>query len=388
MEEPKLVFGLNPFLVDTNPPPIPLAGAWAALYKPTPDKPLINLAQGVPGAPPPASFQERLGESAADSATTTYGDLRGDAVLREGLARDVNAVYGAKGARAVREEEVTLTAGCNLAFYATMITLAKSGDEVIVPTPWYFNNEMTLHQLGIQTVPLVCSSPSFLPSPTLAATLITPSKERKIALVVDETYREFLPPGSGKPHELFAIEEPEEDWRTYLIQLFSFSKSYAIPGHRLGSIIASLPFQRQIHKTMDCLQICPARPAQVAVAWAIEGTREWREGVTLELVARAKVFVSGLEGIEGWAVETVGAYFAYVRHPFPGVPSEVVAARLAQYVGVVVLPGTFFGPKFENVDDDRFIRFSIANVSLETLKLVPARLVALNEMWGSLPKLA
>ena len=234
---------------------------------------------------------------------------------------------------------------------------------------------MTLHQLGITTVPLVCSSPSFLPSTALAATLITLSesaRERwlnsqltrdsetraillvtpnnptgaiyppelirdfarlarahRIALVVDETYREFLPPGTGKPHALFAAEEPEEDWRTYFIQLFSFSKlvpnlltgrssqlytrrSYAIPGHRLGSIICSLPIQIQIHKTMDCLQICPARPAQVAVAWAIEGTRDWREGVTRELVARANVFVSGVGGIDGWAVETVGAYFAYV----------------------------------------------------------------------------
>ena len=50
---------------------------------------------------------------------------------------------------------------------------------------------------------------------------------------------------------------------------------------------------------MDCLQICPARPAQVAVAWAIEGTRAWRKSVTLALLDRAKVFVGGVEGIEG-----------------------------------------------------------------------------------------
>lgn len=93
---------------------IPRAGAWAALYQPTPDAPLINLAQGVPGAPPPADFQKRLAESAANPASTSYGDLRGDAVLRAALAKDVNEVYGATGVRAVREEEITLTAGCNL----------------------------------------------------------------------------------------------------------------------------------------------------------------------------------------------------------------------------------------------------------------------------------
>ncbi|KAM0749954.1 PLP-dependent transferase [Meredithblackwellia eburnea MCA 4105] len=410
--EPELIFKLNENLVDTNPPPIPKAGAWALLYKATPSSPLLNLAQGVPGAPPPEEFQKRLGEAAALSATTTYGDLRGDKALREGLARDVNSSYGITEGRAVKEEEITLTAGCNLAFYATMVTIAKAGDEVIVPTPWYFNNEMTLHQLGITTVPLVCSAPTFLPSPTLCQSLITPrtrgiilvspnnptgaiyppsllkefselAKKNKLPLILDETYREFIPPSKGRPHDLFA----DDDWRSYLIQLFSFSKSYAIPGHRLGSIIASLPFQRQIHKTMDCLQICPARPAQLAVTWAIEGTREWRQGVTKELVGRAEVFVKGIEGVEGWEVATVGAYFAYVRHPFEGFTSEQVGQRLAQFAGIIVLPGTFFGPKFDNVEDDRYLRFSIANVSSEVLHLVPVRLTALNKMWDSLPPL-
>ncbi|KAK4700322.1 hypothetical protein P7C70_g5932, partial [Phenoliferia sp. Uapishka_3] len=415
---PKLAFQLNPNLIDTNPPPIPLAASWASLYTPTPSHPLINLAQGVPGAPPPPDFQKRLGEAAADASTTTYGDLRGDEALREGLARDVNAVYETD----VQAEEITITAGCNLAFYATMVSLAKAGDEIIVPTPWYFNNEvrpsqisppvspltphplqMTLHQLGIHPIPLPCPPPAFLPSPTLCASLITSrtraiilvspnnptgaiyppelitefgilAREKGVALVVDETYREFLPAVGQKPHGLFSAKGEEEDWRGYLIQLFSFSKSYAIPGHRLGSIIASLPIQLQIHKTMDCLQICPARPAQVAVAWAIDGTRPWREGVTKELVERARVFRDGMEEAEGWEVMTGGGYFAYVKHPFIGVSSEKVAASLAEKVGVVVLPGTFFGPKFELIDDDRYLRFSIANVGQETLKMVPERL--------------
>jgi hypothetical protein len=34
------------------------------------------------------------------------------------------------------------------AFYAAIVSLAKAGDEVILPTPYYFNHEMTLTQLG------------------------------------------------------------------------------------------------------------------------------------------------------------------------------------------------------------------------------------------------
>lgn len=46
-----------------------------------------------------------------------------------------------------------------------------------------------------------------------------------------------------------------------------------------------------------------------------------------------------------------------VRHPYEGASSELVAARLAEHVGVVVLPGTFFGPPFADIDEDRYLRF-------------------------------
>ena len=127
-----------------------------------------------------------------------------------------------------------------------MIALCRAGDEVILPTPWYFNHEMVLRQLGISLVPLPCRPPSFLPSIELARSLVTDrtraivlvtpnnptgaiyptillsafadlAKEKSIALILDETYREFV---DGRPHDLFT----RPDWRTYLVHLFSFSK--------------------------------------------------------------------------------------------------------------------------------------------------------------------
>jgi len=70
----------------------------------------LNLAQGVPGDPPPQEFLDRLAEAAKDPQTTGYGDLRGDRELRRELARDVREVYRGE----VKEEDVVLTAGCNL----------------------------------------------------------------------------------------------------------------------------------------------------------------------------------------------------------------------------------------------------------------------------------
>lgn len=106
---------------------------------------------------------------------------------------------------------------------------------------------MTLTQLGVHAVPLPCSAPTFFPSPavardlitekTRAIVLVTPNnptgaiyppellqefadlvREKKLALILDETYREFIV--ERRPHYLFQ----DAKWRDYLVHLFSFSK--------------------------------------------------------------------------------------------------------------------------------------------------------------------
>lgn len=130
-----------------------------------------------------------------------------------------------------------------------MLALAEPGDEIILPTPWYFNHQMSLEQLGLSLVPLPCYAPDFLPSPkdcidlisdrTRAIVLVSPNnptgaiyprelisrfavlaQAKNIALILDETYRDFV---DGPPHHLFA----KTDWPAYLIHLFSFSKCVA-----------------------------------------------------------------------------------------------------------------------------------------------------------------
>ncbi|GAA5852632.1 hypothetical protein JCM9279_004937, partial [Rhodotorula babjevae] len=261
--------------------------------------------------------------------------------LRSALAADINRTYGER-TQPVTKDDVVITAGCNLAFYSTMLALAHPGDEVVLPTPWYFNAEMCLRQLGISLVPLACTAPSFLPSPVACAAVVTPrtrafvlvsrnsptgatyppalvrefaelARRNKVALVLDETYRDFVV--DGPPHDLFA----DTEWRECLVHLFSFSENYAIPGllspcftgHRLGALVASPSFIAQVSKLLGCLQICPARPAQRAIEWAVDATRAWREATKDELARRQGLFREPLDEVEGWEVETGGAYFAY-----------------------------------------------------------------------------
>jgi aspartate/methionine/tyrosine aminotransferase len=381
---------LNPDLLDTGTPPIPQAQGWARAYDGRVG-PLIDLSQAVPGSAPPQALLQRLSAAAADPACTRYGAITGDLELREAYAAEVAAIYGAPFATG----EIAVTSGCNQAYVITMMALARAGDNVLLPAPWYFNHEMTLTMLGVEARPLPCDpAAGFVPdvtdaerlidARTRAIVLVTPNNptgavyppatiaafaelcaRRGLFLVLDETYRDFLPDGVARPHEVFAAS----GWHDFVIGLYSFSKAYAVPGWRLGAVTAGEAVLAQIGKVLDCVQISPVRAGQSAVAWGIDGIRAWREANRAEINARAALFREAMAPLNGWRVLAAGAYFAYVAHPFAGVPAAEVARALVQERGVLALPGSYFGP-----EQEEHLRVAIANVGADRIGVIGERL--------------
>jgi len=190
-------------------------------------------------------------------------------------------------------------------------------------------------------------------------------RRRGIYLVIDETYRDFLPQDLNRAHGLFTTDE----WRDTVIQLYSFSKSYAIPGHRVGAIAADERLVEQAAKILDCIQICAPRTAQAALPWAIDALRDWREANRAEINHRAQVFRGALAPLPEWRIESAGAYFAYLRHPFSTATAQAVAERLATERGVLCLPGSYFGPGQEG-----HLRVAFANVGADVLAGLTERL--------------
>ncbi|WP_114943718.1 aminotransferase [Microvirga calopogonii] len=375
---------INPLVADVGSPPIPEAQSWIRRYDGS-FGPLINLSQAVPGNAPHAGLLERMAAVAGSAAGSQYGPINGDADLRQAYAADLSHLYEGR----IAPEDTAITAGCNMAFFAAMMLLAHRGEAVLLPTPWYFNHQMTLDMLGIEARPLPCRPENgFVPltddvEPLIdeklrAIVLVTPNnptgavypahvieafaqlcRRRGIYLVIDETYRDFLPQGMNRSHGLFSTEE----WRDTVIQLYSFSKSYAIPGHRTGAITADVKLVEQLAKILDCIQICAPRTAQAALPWAIDALRDWREDNRAEINRRAQVFQDALAPLPEWKIESVGAYFAYLRHPFPDAKAQQVAEKLATERGVLCLPGSYFGP-----GQERHLRVAIANVGADVLR--------------------
>ncbi len=385
---------VNQNLIDTATPPIPEAAAWLSGYDGQ-HGPALNLAQAVPGDPPPAKFLEHIAAAARTDEATRYGDIFGDEILRSAYAEECSRTFCAP----ISPAEVAITAGCNQAFFVSVLAVAKAGAAVLLPAPWYFNHKMTLDMLGIEARALPLSAEArFVPDASQAAQLIdekvkaivlvTPNnptgaiysaevitsffdlaRSHNIKLIIDETYRDFREAGTP-PHDLFN----NADWRETVISLYSFSKSYAIPGHRLGALITGAQLREQIGKALDCIQICPARAAQLSLPWAMEHLRDWRKDITAKIITRGSVFRSAMAALPHWKIDQLGAYFAYVRHPFNGVPATLVAERLAVDCGLLALPGSYFGP-----GQDQHLRMAFANVSQDEIAMIPDRLAVLDE---------
>ncbi|CAI9412633.1 Histidinol-phosphate aminotransferase [Pleomorphomonas sp. T1.2MG-36] len=389
---------LNPLVADLAPPPIPSVQAWARAYDGSLG-PTVDLSQAVPGYPPHPELIALLRAAAANPSTAAYGPIEGERALRDALAADESTLYGA----AIAADNIHITAGCNQAFICAALAVAEPGSRVLLSNPFYFNHETSLRMFGVGIGLVDCPAEGgFLPSlealdeaitpdvrafavvspnnptgavypPALLADLLELCRRRGIWLILDETYRDFLPAEARRPHDLFL----RSGWGDGLISLYSFSKSFCVPGYRLGAVTASPAVVAEIAKIMDNLQICAPRVGQIAVAEALPRLGAWRETNRAEITLRANALKAAIAQADGWEIGAVGAYFAFVRHPFAGVPSARVAEELARRPGIVTVPGSYFGP-----GQDGYLRFAFANATAPTIGLLPARLAQLGTVIG------
>ena len=385
---------LNPALAATFAPPVMEARRWLEGVAFPPGRPLINVSQAAPVEPPPRALRAAIAQAALDDPQAhLYGPVLGLEALRAEVAAQWSVAYGG----AIGSAQVAITQGCNQAFCAVMATLAGSGDEVILPTPWYFNHKMWLDMAGVRAVPLA-TGPGLLPCAAQAAALITPAtraivlvspnnpggveypadllrgfhdlaRAHGLALIVDETYRDF-DSRAAPPHDLFA----DPDWDKHFIQLYSFSKAYRLTGHRVGAIVASPARLAEVEKFLDTVAICPSQLGQIAALWGMRNLAGWVAGERAEILARRAAMEAGLRALPGWDMLGCGAYFAYVEHPFD-MGSDTLCKRLVTEASLLMLPGTMFQPD-GSAAGRRQIRIAFANVDATGIAEMFRRLAA------------
>lgn len=379
-------------------PPIVEAQGWIKSITFPPDRPLINVSQAAPVAPPPMALRQVMADVALNMDDAhLYGPVLGLPELRAELASQTATKYHGS----VQAKQVAITSGCNQAFAAAITALTSQGDDVILPTPWYFNHKMWLDMLGVTAVALKTDA-DLLPDPDHAAALITPrtraialvtpnnpagveypadlvlafynlAKSNGIKLIIDETYRDF-DSRAGAPHDLF--QDP--DWDQTLIHLYSFSKAYRLTGHRIGALITGTTLLGEIEKFLDTTTICPNQIAQHAALWGMRNLGDWLAGERAEILDRRAAIATGFPALtaKGWSLMGLGAYFAYVQYPHD-MPSTEFARTLVQKANILLLPATMFLPP-SDTSGTRQLRIAFANLDRAGIGTLFERLQALS----------
>jgi aspartate/methionine/tyrosine aminotransferase len=355
------------------------------------EHPLLDLSQAAPPYPPAPEVVERVMEVAKAPDGAAYTSVPGLPPLRAAIADELSRDY----AGAVEPPDVVVTAGCNQAFSLVAAALAGPGDEVITPLPYYFNHDMWLRMRGVAPVyldpdahliPRAADAEALITPRTRAIVLITPgnpsgvtippaeiaafatlARRHDIALILDETYRSFR--GTREPaHPLFA----DPAWRSTLVSLHSYSKDLAIPGYRVGCVVAAPELNREVLKLMDCVAICSPRVGQEAALAGLTRAGAWRRARAAEIARRRAWLGEALATRPGgFEVVTIGGFFAWVRHPFTDRATSDVVRDLVFDHDTLVIPGTAFLP-----DDRRMLRISVGRVDEAAAATLAGRLTA------------
>ena len=329
--------------------------------------PVISLGQAVPYFAPPETALRAAREAIDRPEVSRYATDPGLPSLRAALAERLAATVGAP----ITREDLVITAGANHAFTLVLTTLVDSGDEVILPAPYFTNHQMavcgagataieaptanretfSVHwadiepHLSARTKAVVLCNPS---NPTGASidaaegTLIVDELARRGVLVIsDETYMQFVYEGAHWSAASFT------NWRQNVVVIGTFSKSFGMMGWRVGFMLADASVCEQAVKVQDAMIICAPVISQMAAEAAVRDSWSYPSSFHDELRRRRQLLAEGLAGIPRlqWT-PTRGGLFAFARVNGCN-DSARLSHDLLEQAHVVTIPGASFGASGE-----------------------------------------
>ena len=322
----------------------------------------VNLAQGFPEMPVPASVLEAA-HRALDEGHNRYTRTWGAAGLREELARFLGARFGLGFDP---ETEIVITCGASEAIMASLLALLAPGDRAVIPEPIYENYLPAIRLAGAEAAILRIDpftgawDPAALERALDGARVLvlnTPANpigkvwtrdelevvaalvERAGAtLVTDETYAFITAPG----HEHVAPASVGQ-LASRTVTIASFSKTYAVTGWRVGFAAAPAPIMAAIRKVHDFLTVCAPAPFQAALVEALRLPDAYYAGIRAAYRRRHDLLAGGLARA-GWTTNRPdGTYFLLVDlRDLPIDDDRAWAIELARARGVAGVPGSAF----------------------------------------------
>lgn len=351
----------------------------------------ISLGQGVTYYGPPPAAIESIRDFLAEPANHKYGPVEGTPRLIERITEKLREENGipCRGA-----QRVVVTAGANMGFLNAMMAIADPGDEVILPLPYYFNQEMAIRMVSAVPVAVETDAHYRLQLDLIGAAIsprtraiVTVSPNNPTGAVYSEAElrainRLCLNHGlfhiSDEAYETFTYDHARhfspasiEGSAGHTISLYSFSKAYGFASWRIGYMVIPERLYPAVLKAQDTNLICAPMISQYAAIGALDaGSRYCRE--KLATIAHARELVLN----ELQAIETIcsvpaaeGALYLFLRIHSETSPMALVEDLIRRF-RVAAIPGTTFG-----MDRDCFLRISFGALEPETAAAGIRRLV-------------
>lgn len=296
---------------------------------------------------------------AAAAGPVRYTQSAGTVPLRQAISSRLARLGGLD----IPVDQITVSQGGVEGCAAVMQALVSPGDEVMVPDPAWPNYEMQAILRGATPVryPLRPEA-GFVPDPAEVAALMTertrlvvlnsPSNPtgaviprdvisaiveaaaaRGIPVLSDEVYDEFVFEGE-------AANAPAMD-AEHVIGLYSFSKTYAMTGWRVGYVTANRSIAQLLSTIQEPLVSCISSVSQAAAQAALDGPQDCVALMRDAYRARRDVVVERFRAQGISVIQPHGAFYLMLGLA-DGVDSRRAALDLVEH-GVSVAPGTAFG---------------------------------------------
>lgn len=266
-----------------------------------------------------------------------YSHSAGFESYRKGLAK----YYGKFGIE-LDSTNIMVTTGGSEALIFAMQTCFNSGDEVIIPEPFYANYNGFSTTTGIKAIPVTATIENGFALPEISEfeKLIGPNtkgilicnpgnptgylyskaeleklrdivKKHDLFLFSDEVYREFCYDGAV-PFSALQLEGIEDN----VVVVDSVSKRYSMCGARVGALVSRNKELMEMALKFGQARLSPPTFGQIAGEAALDTPQKYFDDVIAEYVERRNILLDGLNQIEGVVCpKPKGAFYAIAQLP-------------------------------------------------------------------------
>ena len=333
----------------------------------------VMLVNGDPNFTTPRHIIDGAAEAARGGATG-YAPGAGLPALREAIVDKLERRNGVSA----RPEQVCVTTGACGGLYTSLLLTVGPGVDVLVPDPGWSNYAAMVHVLGGNLVPypvgpsagwhldtaaleealtdrtkvIMVNSPSnpagLVEAPERLREVVRFAEAHDLWVLSDEAYDELV---FDSPPSVTAAHGGAER----VISVFSFSKTYAMTGWRVGYVVAPVEFTRQLALHQEPVVSCASTISQHGALAALNGPQDCVAEMTGAYRSRRDAVAAQLDSLGCGYQLPEGAFFIMVDIRPTGLDSWTFARRLLVEGGVGVVPGAAFGNGGEG-----FVRVTLA----------------------------